>query len=154
MKNRILVIGIGSDFRCDDRAGLAVARFLREKNIPGVEVIEESGEGTALMERWKDAEYVFLIDAVSSDSPPGTIHRVDVQRQKIPKSFFHSSTHQFGVAEAIELSRVLNQLPPHLIIYGIEGTNFSMGIEITPTVSDAGLRAVDLVIEEIRAIQV
>lgn len=154
MKNRILVIGIGSDFRCDDRAGLAAVRLLKEKNIPGVEIIEETGEGTALMERWKDAEYVFLIDAVSSDSPPGTIYRIDIQRQSIPKTFFHSSTHQFGVAEAVEMSRALNRLPPHLIIYGIEGKIFSMGVEVTLAVNDAGLQAVDLVIEDIRAIQV
>ncbi len=153
MKSRILVIGIGSDFRCDDRAGLAVARLLKEKNIPGVEVIEVSGEGTALMERWKDAEYVVLIDAVSSDSPPGTIHRIDVQRQTIPKSFFHSSTHQFSVAEAVELSRALNRLPPHLIIYGIEGKNFSQGMGITPAVKETGRHVVDLIIEELKTIK-
>ena len=149
MKSRILVIGIGSDFRCDDRAGLAVARLLKEKNIPGVEIIEETGEGAVLMERWKDAEYVFLIDAVSSDSPPGTIHRIDVQRQTIPKTFFHSSTHQFSIAAAIELSRTLNWLPQHLIIYGIEGKNFSMGVEVTPKVNDTGLRVVELINDEI-----
>jgi hydrogenase maturation protease len=80
MKTRILVIGIGNDFRCDDKIGLETVRLLKQKNIPGIEIIEESGEGTALMERWKDAEYVFLIDAVSSDAQPGTIHRINVYK--------------------------------------------------------------------------
>jgi hydrogenase maturation protease len=153
MKTRILVIGIGNDFRCDDKIGLETVRLLKQKNIPGIEIIEESGEGTALMERWKDAEYVFLIDAVSSDAQPGTIHRINVYKQTIPKTFFHSSTHQFGVAEAVELSRTLNRLPPHLIIYGIEGKIFSMGVEVTPAVSGAGLRVGELINKEIQANQ-
>ena len=153
MRSRILVIGIGNDFRCDDRIGLEVARLLRERNILSVEVMEESGEGTALMERWKDAKYVFLIDTVSSDVPPGTIHRIDVHSQSMPKTFFHSSTHQFGVAEAVELSRSLNQLPLHLIIYGIEGKIFSMGTKVTPAVIDAGIRTCELISREIRGKQ-
>jgi len=150
MPEKILVIGIGNDFRCDDKIGLDVVRVLREKNIPKIKILEESGEGISLMEIWKNAESVFLIDAVSSNAEPGTIHRIDVHQQKIPKSFFHSSTHQFGVAEAVEISRVLKHLPTQLIIYCIEGKNFSMGTDVTPAVNDAGFRVVDLITVESR----
>jgi hydrogenase maturation protease len=37
------------------------------------------------------------------------------------------TTHAFGVAEAVELARVLGRLPHRLSIYGIEGRKFDLG---------------------------
>lgn len=120
-KHGILIIGIGNAYRGDDAVGLHVAQCLKKQAHDHVHVIEESGEGASLMECWKDANSVILIDAVSSGAKPGTIHRLDAHTQPIPTNFFHYSTHAFGVAEAIELSRALNQMPRRLIVYGIEG---------------------------------
>lgn len=128
MKESTLVIGIGNLYRRDDAVGLIVARRLKEKNLDHVEVLEMSGEGAALIEAWRGAEKVILIDAVRSGAEPGTIFRFEAHRQPIPTEFFHYlSTHAFSVAEAIELARTLNKLPPCLIVYGIEGKNFEAG---------------------------
>jgi hydrogenase maturation protease len=70
---RILVIGVGNEYRRDDAVGLIVARRLRELSPRNVTVIEESGEGTNLMESWTGADMVILIDAASSGARPGTI---------------------------------------------------------------------------------
>ncbi|MGB3758985.1 MAG: hydrogenase maturation protease [Rivularia sp. (in: cyanobacteria)] len=64
-------------------------------------------------------------------------HRIDAQVQTVPAKFFNYSTHAFSVAEAVELAKALNQLPPKLIIYGVEGKNFAHGIELTPEVEQA-----------------
>ncbi|MFN4152349.1 MAG: hypothetical protein ACK4IX_15520, partial [Candidatus Sericytochromatia bacterium] len=50
------------------------------------------------------------------------------------KKFFNYSTHAFSLAESIELSRVLGELPDNLIIYGIEGKNFSTGQNVSKEV--------------------
>lgn len=142
----VLVIGLGNDYRGDDAAGRVVARQLRDGVAAGVCVREESGEGAALMETWKDAELVILVDAVQSGGEPGTVHRLDAHEQGIPSQFFHYSTHAFSVAEAVELARALDQLPPRLVVYGIEGKCFSSGQELSPEV----IRAVDEVTERIR----
>ncbi|MDZ7288312.1 MAG: hydrogenase maturation protease [candidate division KSB1 bacterium] len=134
---RILIIGIGNEYRRDDAAGLVVARRLQKVVPSHVTVIEQSGEGAALLEGWKDTEVVFLIDAVHSGAAPGTIFRFDATTQPIPTKFFHYSTHAFSVAEAIELARSLNQLPSRLIVYGIEGKNFSSGVGLSPEVDNA-----------------
>ena len=73
---KILVIGIGNEFRCDDGVGIMVAREVAKLNFPDVKVIEQSGEGAALMEVWKETEMAIMIDAVSSDNMPGTVHRL------------------------------------------------------------------------------
>lgn len=147
---RVLIIGLGNEYRGDDGAGLLVARRLREILSAPVKVIEQSGEGAALIEAWKDFQNVILIDAVHSGAKPGTLFRFEAHRQAIPTQFFHYSTHAFSVAEAIELARALNQLPPRLIVYGIEGKNFAAGVELSPEVDKMTPEIVDQVIQEIQ----
>src|SRR3990167_4861892 len=130
-KHSILIIGIGNPYRGDDAVGLRIAQDIKKKSPDHVNVIEQSGEGISLMDSWKDSDAVILIDAVYSGAKPGTIHRFDAHTQPIPSKFFHYSTHAFGVAEAIELARALKQLPPHLIVYGIEGKCFEAGIKLS-----------------------
>ena len=132
-----LVIGLGNDFRRDDGAGRVAARRVRELAGGAVRIIEESGEGAALMDAWRGAELVILIDAVHSGAAPGTIHRLDARAQPIPSNFFHYSTHAFSVAEAVELARALDQLPPRLIVHGIEGKDFTSGEGLSPEVAAA-----------------
>ena len=130
-----LVIGLGNPFRSDDGVGPVIARQLRAMEMPGVAVREESGEGASLIEAWKNAVQAILIDAVESGAAPGTIHRLDATSTPVPSRFFHYSTHAFSVAEAVELARTLGRLPPRLIVYGIEGRDFSAGERLSPEVA-------------------
>lgn len=141
-----LVLGIGNEYRCDDAVGLIVARRLKERADNHVSIFEHSGEGTALMEKWRNATCAILIDAVHSNQKAGTIFRFEAHRQAIPTQFFHYSSHAFGLAEAIELARALKQSPSRLIIYGIEGKNFAVGIGL----SDEAEKAVSAVVESVR----
>ena len=137
MISQTLVIGLGNSFRGDDGVGLVVVRRLRELEFPEVTLREESDPGAALMEAWKNAADVILIDAAQSGAAPGTIHRLDATRVAIPSRFFHYSTHAFSVAEAVELARSLNRLPPRLILFGIEGHDFTMGEKLSSEVAAA-----------------
>jgi len=132
-----LIIGIGNEYRCDDAAGLIVARRLKERLAGSFTVLEQSGDGAALMEAWQGAETVIIIDAVMSGAAPGTIHRFDASAQPLPKDAFRCSTHAFGVAEAIELSRALSELPQSLVVYGIEGKKFAAGVGLSSEVEKA-----------------
>ena len=147
----MVIIGVGNEYRGDDGAGIAVARRLRALFSTGVTVLEESGEGAALIQAWQGATWVILVDAVRSGSPPGTIHRLDARVAPMPTGFFHYSTHAFSVAEAVELARSLDQLPPHLIVYGIEGENFTAGLKLSSAVEQAVEAVVERAAEEVRA---
>ena len=146
----IVVIGVGNEYRSDDGAGIAVARRLRALFPTGVTILEESGEGAALMQAWQGASWVMLVDAVRSGAPPGTIHRLDARAAPLPMGFFHYSTHAFSVAEAVELARSLDQLPAHLIVYGIEGATFAAGVELSPAVEQAVEAVVERLAQEVR----
>lgn len=143
---RIGVMGIGNEARGDDAAGLMVARHLRNEMPDSVTVQEVRGEGIDLLDRWQNADAVILIDASCSGAAPGTIHRLDPLTQTLPHGLFPCSTHAFGVAEAIELARVLQQLPSRLVVYGIEGAQFDIGSEMSAAV----LQAVPHVVQQVR----
>ena len=136
-QTRVLIIGVGNSYRGDDAAGLIIARKLRAQLPEDIKIIEQSGEGAALLETWKNAEHVILVDAAHSGAAPGTIFRFEAHKQALPTQFFHYSTHAFSVAEAVELARVLKQMPNTLIVYGVEGNNFAAGIALSPDIEKA-----------------
>jgi hydrogenase maturation protease len=137
MDDKVLVIGIGNEFRGDDGAGIQVARRLAALNLPGVTVLEQSGEGTALMQTWQTAATVFVVDAVQSGGPAGAVYRFDALRQPLPVRFSAYSSHAFGLAEAVAMARLLEQLPSKLVIYGLEGTHFDYSMTLTAEVEAA-----------------
>ena len=152
--HQILLIGVGNKFRQDDAVGLVIAEKFHNQvdpdtKTPEIKIIEASGEGVALMELWQHATTVYLFDAVMSGGEVGKIHRIDAQIEVVPAKFFNYSTHAFSVAEAVELARTLNQIPTKLIIYGVEGKNFSHGIGLSPEVEKATEKVLQEVLVEL-----
>lgn len=136
------IIACGNPDRADDAAGILVGERLRSLGI-AVEI--QNGEALALVESWSDADEVIIVDTVVTGARPGTVHlwdgtqaRLDIRSQP--------SSHGFGIAEAIQLSRTLNCLPPRLRIYGIEGREFGCGLSPSPGIAIA----VEKVVDEIR----
>jgi hydrogenase maturation protease len=152
MSSPILLIGIGNEYRCDDSIGLHVIRALKAQKLPETLMIESSGDGAELIEMFSVARMAILIDAVSSGGDIGAIYRFDALKQTIPAQLSFRSTHVFGIAEAIELARLLDQLPPSLIIYAVEGENFSIGVGLSSRVGDAVQKVVERVSCEVQDI--
>jgi hydrogenase maturation protease len=149
---KIIVIGIGNEFRGDDAAGLLVVRRLQEKPPAGVEFWEQSGEATALMDTMNRAGTVILVDAVQSGAEAGQIHRYDASEQSMPAQFLRCSTHNFSVHDAIEMARALGKLPPRLMVYGIEGSHFEPGAELSPAVQSAVVEVTQRINEELQSL--
>ena len=146
MSQDLLIIGIGNRWRRDDGVGPWVADRLREHGLP---TLEHSGEGAGLIEAWSQARHVIVVDATSSGSPAGTLHRLDAVAAELPRHFFRYSSHLFGLAEAISTARTLARLPPQLIIHGIEGQDFGFGDELSPAVAAGAAIVVQRILEEV-----
>ena len=125
----MLIIGCGNQQRRDDGAGIQVAERVREL---GIEADRHSGEAVDLIEAWKGADNVILVDAVLTGAPVGTVRAWDGE-QLLASVRPNASTHGLGVAEAIELAHVLDRLPTRVRVYGIEGRRFELGAEISPS---------------------
>lgn len=131
-------MGVGSELRGDDAAGLLVAQGLLAEAVPSfAEVLEMKGDGATLMERWKNIPRLILVDAITAGLPPGSVIRMDARREIVPASLFATSSHSFGVAQAIAISLALNELPAFVTLYGIQAGSFQMGTTITPAVQRA-----------------
>lgn len=148
-KPKTLVIGVGNPNRGDDAVGPVVASHLKQRAGDKFTVVEQAGEGLALMEIWEGADTVIILDAAFSGAPAGAIHRIDATTELMPKDFFCCSTHALGVAEAIELARALCQLPRRVIVYGIEGEGFEAGAEMSAAVASAAIELEALVLQDI-----
>ncbi len=148
---RLRIIGIGQEWRGDDAAGLLAARQLREAVGSRVIIGENSGAMSDLLEAWQDADAVIIIDAVQGGGgPPGEIYRFPVHERPLPAELFSAaSTHAWGLAQAAALGAVLKQLPPYLVIFGIEGRDFGLGQELSPEVARALPEAVQRVVREV-----
>jgi len=144
-----LVIGLGSDLRGDDSVGLVIARRLHGLDQPGTKVIEHLGDGLSLITVWQDADVVIVVDAAKSGAAPGTIHRFDALLAPLQIQLSNTTSHAFGLEEAIELARQLNQLPRSLVIYGIEGESFDLGTELSAEVKQAAEEVVTQLLQEI-----
>ncbi len=147
-----LVIGVGNEDRGDDGVGPLVASRLKPQAGDRFEVLECRGDGAALMDAWKGADTVIILDAALSGAESGTIHRIDATTQAMPKNFLHYSTHAFSVAEAVELARALGELPRQVIVYGIEGEKFDAGDALSPAVEKAARDVEALVLSDLDAV--
>jgi hydrogenase maturation protease len=147
--NKILIIGIGNEFRGDDGAGIICARKIKEKVNSNASVIESDGDGASLMESWKCFNKVILIDSISSGAKPGTIQKFSGNKAGFSNRNSARSSHLFSVAEAIKTSKILNKLPGNLVTYGIEGKSYELGSKISSEVSKAIRKLVKIIEKEI-----
>jgi hydrogenase maturation protease len=133
-----IVIGVGNDLRGDDAAGWEAVRRL-EEFLPSLAAVlhEHGGDAPGLVSLWGPDDDVVIVDAVVSDDPPGTILELDALAGKLPAAVSWATTHGSGVAEGIELARVLGQLPRSLVVVGISARQFELGAPMTREVERA-----------------
>ncbi|GLV50288.1 hypothetical protein TBS_08630 [Thermobispora bispora] len=138
---RTVVIGLGNDWRGDDRAGLETVRVLREElpagGAPGVAIVEGGGDLTELIDVWAGADLAVVIDAVRTGAAPGTVHR---WAGTAAAPGWRCSSHALGLADALGLGRALGRMPGELLLIGIEGERFAIGAAMSPAVRAAAAR--------------
>jgi hydrogenase maturation protease len=158
----VLVVGVGNRDRGDDGAGLAAAARLGAAAGVPVALLDAAGDGTALLDVWRGADTVLVLDAMRSGAAAGTVRRLEARRDAGPEhgaaavaatlgagGALGGSTHGLGVAEAVALGDTLGRLPRRLIIIGIEGRRFEVGADLSPEVARAVDEAVRLGLEEV-----
>ena len=124
-----MLVGVGNAWRGDDAAGLEVAR-----RAGGV---CHEGDCARLLDLWEGSDDVTIVDASDSGAAAGTVQRFDAAAHPLPARTLRSSTHSFGVPEAIELARSLGRLPARVVVYAIEGSDFGAGSRLSPAVEEA-----------------
>ena len=118
MTKTIRVIGIGSPVE-GDRLGMQLVEQLRsDPSWSGRDAIEWlvlERPGATLLQYFSGAETVCLVDALTGEQRQAVVR---IHQDELLAGDVSLSSHSFGVAEALQLATVLNQLPPRLLIYG------------------------------------
>jgi hydrogenase maturation protease len=144
-----VVVCVGNAYRGDDGVGLAVGEALRDRLPAGVELVLSEQEPTRLIDAWQGAAAAYVVDAAHSGGVPGELHRFDASDGPLPVQVFRSSTHAFGVGEAIELARALGKLPPRVLVYGVEGEIFDAREGLSPAVEAAVAGVAQAVLDDL-----
>ena len=131
-----VVVGLGHLDRGDDAVGLAVVQALTGAPPAGVQLVGGVGDPAALLTHWAGADFAAVVDAAAGDDAPGTIHRLE-GRSLIRRQPSQPSTHGQLLAPAIGLAQALDLLPKTLVVYAVVGSDFRLGVPMTPAVAAA-----------------
>jgi hydrogenase maturation protease len=149
---RRILVGLGHPDRGDDAVGQAVCDAFGDRD--DVTVWPVAGDPCLLAARWEPDDRVVVVDAVVSGAPPGTVHVVHVGTtgpDRIAAGTGTLSSHGFGLADAIALSRAIGTLPRELVVVGVEIVGVDRGAGLSDPVTDAVAAAVGAAEQELSA---
>lgn len=147
---RVVVAGVGSEFRHDDGAGPLVARRIAAEAPPTCD-IGPIVDPLDLLGQWDDADLAVVIDAVCSGGRPGTVRVVDLAT--LGPGPGSTSTHGIGLAGVLRLAQAVDMAPARVIVIGIEGVDFGRGVGLSPAVEAAIPIAVRTVVDLIKGVR-
>jgi len=150
-RSSVVLIGLGNDLRHDDGIGLYAAGGVKEKQGDNIVALIGIKDSAALIERLLcGAKKAYIIDCTSSGAAPGTIYRFNTLTDEIPGDIFKGrSTHALDLEGSIRLARALSGRIPDLIIFGIEGKDFSFGRGFSDDVRKAADEVIGIINSEI-----
>ncbi len=149
---RVVVAGVGSEYRRDDGAGPAVAARIVGAD-PATHDIGPVVDPLDLLGRWDRADLAIVIDATRSGAVPGTVRVLELTGTAVRSSPPVTSTHGISLSGVLRLAEAIDQAPSRVIVVGIEGDDFGRGLGLSPAVDAAIPAAVQTVVDLIKEVQ-
>jgi len=134
----ILVLAVGNQLLSDDGVGMVLLDELsRDPSLgDGVEFVDGGTQGLALLGQFTGREAVVLLDAVALGSAPGTVHVL--RSTGLPTCVPQLATsHDANAVELLRFAALLDELPPHVVIIGVEPEILTTGIGLSEKVTAA-----------------
>ena len=152
---KVLVLGVGNPILSDDGVGIHVARELKKKNIPGVDVEELAASGLELLDVVRGYDKVVIIDAIQTTrGKPGELHILE--EKDFEKSIHGSSPHGINIATALALGRKLvpKEMPKDVVFFAVEAEDLvNVSEKLTPKVAKALPGIVEQVRKKLSSVQ-
>lgn len=137
-KKRALVLGVGNILLRDDGLGVRTAEFFERSYSSGSDVscLDGGTAGAGLLPLFGEFSHIIIIDALSSDSPPGTIRAFSGEDLIKKGARLKTTAHSIGVKDLLALAAFEGSCPEVSII-GIVPSDISPGLELSDEVMDA-----------------
>lgn len=131
---RIVVVGLGNEYRRDDGFGPAVVRALRGR-LPTAAGVVAVADTVDLLTAWDGARLAIVVDLVlRTPAVPGRMRRLTVDGRAAAGP---AGGHGVDVAAALALARVLGTAPERVVLYVVEGADVGAGVGLSPAVRRA-----------------
>jgi hydrogenase maturation protease len=145
----ILILGIGNILLRDEGVGVRVIERMQNMHLPDdVELLDGGTAGADLMDVLAERKKVIVIDAVQADCQPGTVLRFTADDLTQPDRV-GMSLHEFGLAEALKMTKQLGCAPEEVVVFGIKPRDISCGLELSKEIAASIPKVVELVSAEI-----
>lgn len=131
----VLVLGVGNELFTDEGLGVVAAQAIAQLHLPGVEVLDGSTLGLALLPSLAGRDAVLLLDAaVGGDAQPGDL--LVLRDDEVPASrHLTMSAHQIGVSEALATAELAGCRPPRLAAVGMVPVSLATGHGLSTAVA-------------------
>ena len=147
----ILVLGIGNPLLSDDGVGLRLLELTEQyfdENDSTIEFLDGGTQGIALIGYLSERKSIIILDAVSNNQKPGTIHQLsgnDLLSYKSSKSTAHESS----ATDIIKTALLTGDLPESVSIIGIEPEKLNTSIGLSNTVDSKLKETISIIIKKI-----
>lgn len=143
----MVVVGVGSEMRGDDAAGMEIVRRLRGAlKSPNVLLVEGSvapENFTSQIRRFKPSHVIF-IDATDFGAEPGEVVLAE------PGTITGQSVSTHTIPLSILAKYLQEQLKAKIVLLGIQPARARMGAEMSKVVKDSIKRVVEIMLRELR----
>jgi len=138
---KTLILAVGNPLREDDGISAVVLDELTLR-IPPEAPVDLMDAGTAGLDCalfWDGYEKLILIDAADMGLEPGQWRRFALEEMNLDENGLRSigAVHAAGLNEALVLGRALGNLPPEVIIFGIQPETIRFGMGISSSLMDS-----------------
>lgn len=146
----ILILALGNRLRGDDGVGPVLAEKVGAL-LPECKIVAGIDDAMSIVNTWQDSRLTIVLDAAHSGDVPGTLHRLEGDVALPARDLMRCSSHGSGLADALELGRIMKRFPEKLVIFAIEAESFNPGDQLSESVSCTVPAVVDNIVAEIQA---
>jgi hydrogenase maturation protease len=116
--------------------------------LPGVQV-RHLREPAGLTDLWDGYRLVVVVDAALAPGQPGQVREYDLSAAPLPADVAGAlSSHGLDLPAVVETARLLDALPPRLVVVAVTATQFGLGKPPVPAVR----AAVDVAADRVRVL--
>lgn len=147
-----LILGLGNTIMTDDGIGPKVIDRLRlDGELPAAITLLDGGTlGLDLLPHLEGVERLIIVDAVETGAPPGTLVRL--AGEDVPVALETKlSPHQMGLKDLLAVARLMDCLPPEVVLVGVQPGCLELGTELTPAVAAQLPELARMVCREVRS---
>ncbi|MGC9216302.1 hydrogenase maturation protease [Acidithiobacillus sp.] len=143
----ILVLGLGNVLQGDDGVGVHIVRWLAgQAPMTGVTVLDGGTIGASLLVELEGVDALLVADAVESGQEAGQVTVFQgAEMDHLLARPRAGSVHEAGLAELLDMARLLDCLPPRRALLGIQPRTIAWGDALSPPLArslpEAGCRA-------------